>query len=961
MADTNSQFSSEDDVFAAYDAFRAGKQPASEVDSAQTPQSEDEVFSAYDTFKANKQAAPEPKESSPFTDTLKSTGAHILSSVAGQPVEDVGKLTGLEGVEKAGRGVREFAEEVQRDHPSSIQSLGDIVERPWDAVKEAAGNVLPQIPVSLAGASAGAKLGASLPLPPQGKAAAAGIGGLAGIFAPSWLQEYTEMRGKQRESGQEDMGKAALTAIPAAGLETVTDVAVLGKLIPEPVRKSAVGKLVDTLAGDTLTKTGIPARAAHAGKQLLKGAGIEGGQEYAQTYLEQVGGNQDTSTPEAQAEREVSAALGAIGGGGIRGGISAFDQVQAPQQGQEQQPPAAETQAPNISPEAPNISPEAPNIVGSETPSVAPNVSPEIIPETAPETEQPAPEAEPVSPVDPVTEQLNETLDSAPVKGVANAAAKAAVKQNLTPEQQQAATGVPPTVEEEAAKTPEPVVTEEPQTPVEAEPTPTYRNFPTETLLNAKASTKNPKVRAAIKEELQRRRQEKTATPEEAPSAQPIESATQLYGDDSALTGSGEEDRNANVGGQGVPEGGQTLGDIQPEASETPLSQTVNLDEQSPNQTPEERPQETTGQIAPNISPIDAAAQQTEDNKSFVPESLIQEGEYRKADTEFQGIPIAIENAAGSERRGTDKTGREWKQVLADNYGEIHGTNGADGDKVDVFIKPGMSPEEIAKANKVFIVDQIDPETGLFDEHKILFGRKSVTEARKAYLNNYENGWKGLGAITGIPIEKFKAEFLTNPEAMRTPYNKKVKVAPQQQAQAALEVKPPTDFEDFEARAKVVADLIKAGKPKDAYFTALKTKVPLYFAKNEDGTVSIKEGGFLTSAFRREENRGERANRERLEALFRQQQGIAKRKTALDRIREEQAPKTEPPQASAQTANLESLFNGLDPLLSDAKTRMETKAQIAVNPASDRIKYVEDNFVDWLFELEQSGKVKIKC
>ena len=45
---------------------------------------------------------------------------------------------------------------------------------------------------------------------------------------------------------------------------------------------------------------------------------------------------------------------------------------------------------------------------------------------------------------------------------------------------------------------------------------------------------------------------------------------------------------------------------------------------------------------------------------------------------------------------------------------------------------------------------------GSFDEHKVMYGFDTEQEARDAYLSNYEEGWTGLGDITGVSREEFK-------------------------------------------------------------------------------------------------------------------------------------------------------------------------------------------------------------
>lgn len=142
-------------------------------------------------------------------------------------------------------------------------------------------------------------------------------------------------------------------------------------------------------------------------------------------------------------------------------------------------------------------------------------------------------------------------------------------------------------------------------------------------------------------------------------------------------------------------------------------------------------------------SPINETPQPTEAQKKA--------GNYKKGHTSVHGLDISIENPAGSERSGTDKSGKAWSIPMQDHYGYIKGTVGKDKDHLDVFINPA-NPE----SNKVFVVDQVDPKTRAFDEHKILMGFNTEDEARSGYLRNYEPGWKGLGAITAMSADQFK-------------------------------------------------------------------------------------------------------------------------------------------------------------------------------------------------------------
>ncbi|HHQ4466737.1 TPA: LPD38 domain-containing protein [Aeromonas veronii] len=125
-------------------------------------------------------------------------------------------------------------------------------------------------------------------------------------------------------------------------------------------------------------------------------------------------------------------------------------------------------------------------------------------------------------------------------------------------------------------------------------------------------------------------------------------------------------------------------------------------------------------------------------------------GNYKKGHLKLQGLDIALENPKGSTRSGTDKDGKAWQSTMAHDYGYIKRTLGADGDHVDVFI--GDRPD----SETVYVVDQVDPKTGKFDEHKVMMGFADEQAAQAGYLANYEKGWKGLGSIKAMPVEEFK-------------------------------------------------------------------------------------------------------------------------------------------------------------------------------------------------------------
>lgn len=132
-------------------------------------------------------------------------------------------------------------------------------------------------------------------------------------------------------------------------------------------------------------------------------------------------------------------------------------------------------------------------------------------------------------------------------------------------------------------------------------------------------------------------------------------------------------------------------------------------------------------------------------------QAQIEAGNYKKSDViDLNGMKIKIENPKDSVRRGVSPDGVMWETKMAHHYGEFQGTEGADGDKLDVFVGP--RPD----SDKVFVIDQVN-EDGSFDEHKVMMGFTSEEAARAGYLANYEKGWTGLGAITEMPVAEFKA------------------------------------------------------------------------------------------------------------------------------------------------------------------------------------------------------------
>lgn len=128
-------------------------------------------------------------------------------------------------------------------------------------------------------------------------------------------------------------------------------------------------------------------------------------------------------------------------------------------------------------------------------------------------------------------------------------------------------------------------------------------------------------------------------------------------------------------------------------------------------------------------------------------------GNYKKGHLSFGGYDYTIETPKGVTRIGKDEQGKPWSVTMHDTYGYILGKIGVDGDHIDMFINDAADLDTFD--GNVYVVDQVNPETGEFDEHKVMYGYPSEEAATEAYLANYSKGWKGLGKVTSVTKATF--------------------------------------------------------------------------------------------------------------------------------------------------------------------------------------------------------------
>lgn len=160
---------------------------------------------------------------------------------------------------------------------------------------------------------------------------------------------------------------------------------------------------------------------------------------------------------------------------------------------------------------------------------------------------------------------------------------------------------------------------------------------------------------------------------------------------------------------------------------------------------------ETPSAETPLSDAISAAEAETDQNPTGGQKEA---GNYKKGHVQVGTFNITIENPKGSVRRGKDANGKEWESKMNNTYGYFRGTEGVDGDHIDVFISNDIDGWD---GRKVFVVDQYNPD-GSFDEHKVMLGFNDADDAKSDYLANYEKGWENGRRIdvSAVNLEDFE-------------------------------------------------------------------------------------------------------------------------------------------------------------------------------------------------------------
>lgn len=196
-------------------------------------------------------------------------------------------------------------------------------------------------------------------------------------------------------------------------------------------------------------------------------------------------------------------------------------------------------------------------------------------------------------------------------------------------------------------------------------------------------------------------------------------------------------------------------------------------------------------------------------------------GNYKKGHLSFGGYDYTVETPKGVTRSGKDEQGKPWSVTMHDTYGYILGKIGVDGDHIDMFINDAADLDTFD--GNVYVVDQVNPETGEFDEHKVMYGYTSEEAATEAYLANYSKGWKGLGKVTSVPKATFD-KWLESSDRKTKPFAEYAMVQ-KEQAKFDRDVKEVKPSEMTEAQ-KVAYDAVST--------MLKKAGIPVKVVSNED-------------------------------------------------------------------------------------------------------------------------------
>lgn len=237
------------------------------------------------------------------------------------------------------------------------------------------------------------------------------------------------------------------------------------------------------------------------------------------------------------------------------------------------------------------------------------------------------------------------------------------------------------------------------------------------------------------------------------------------------------------------------------EQSDTQVSPSMNVPTTSTgkvSESPETKQEKAENSISAKVKEASA------DVNTEPTEAQKEAGNYKKGHVQVGTFDITIEQPEGSIRRGTDANGKQWESKMHNTYGYFRGTEGVDGDHIDVFLSNDMDGWNGAQ---VFVVDQYNPD-GTFDEHKVMLGFNDADEAKGDYLANYEKGWENGRRIdvSAVNLEDFE-KWIAGSHRKTKPFSEYKSVKPADDSETFNGHKVENSGKDIEAQIKHLEEI----------------------------------------------------------------------------------------------------------------------------------------------------------
>lgn len=215
-------------------------------------------------------------------------------------------------------------------------------------------------------------------------------------------------------------------------------------------------------------------------------------------------------------------------------------------------------------------------------------------------------------------------------------------------------------------------------------------------------------------------------------------------------------------------------------------------------ESPETKQEKTENSISAKVKEASA------DVNTEPTEAQREAGNYKKGHVQVGAFDITIEQPEGSIRRGTDADGKQWESKMHNTYGYFRGTEGVDGDHIDVFLSNDM---DVWNGRKVYVVDQYNPD-GTFDEHKVMLGFNDASDAKNNYLANYKKGWEKERRIdvSAVSLADFE-KWIASSHRKTKPFSEYKSVKPVDDSETFKGHKVENSGKDTEAQIKHLEEI----------------------------------------------------------------------------------------------------------------------------------------------------------